>query len=48
MANKATEDAKDNVEEGFGCCGYLLILMSYILFAITLPLSLFVSLKVSR
>ena len=33
-------DANDNVSEGFGCCGYLLIGISYILCVVTFPISL--------
>ena len=36
----------ENVEEGFDCCGYLLIILSYIAFLITLPISIFMSFKV--
>lgn len=39
-------DVKNDVEEGFGCCGYILIGLSYVVFIFTLPLSLFVSIKV--
>ncbi|CAF0820442.1 unnamed protein product [Brachionus calyciflorus] len=41
-------DAKNNVEEGFGCCGVVLIGLSYIIFVFTLPFSLFVSIKIVR
>lgn len=39
-------DVKSDVEEGFGCCGYILIGLSYVVFFFTLPLSLFISIKV--
>jgi hypothetical protein len=44
------EGGKDAVEDGccsFGFCGFLLTVVSYILFILTLPFSLFVSVKVS-
>lgn len=41
-------ETKSDVEEGFGCCGYVLIGMSYLLFVFTLPFSLFVSIKIVK
>lgn len=41
-------ETKSDVEEGFGCCGYILIAMSYLLFVFTLPFSLFVSIKIVK
>ena len=43
-----SDDAKENVEEGFGICGNIIIGISYVLFAITLPLSLFISLRIVK
>jgi hypothetical protein len=39
-------DAKENVEEGFGLCGMLLIGISYIIFFLTFPVSIFLSVKI--
>ena len=39
-------DAKENVEDGFGTCGYLLIGLSYIIFFLTLPISVVLSVKI--
>ena len=39
-------DAKDNVEDGFGICGHILIALSHVIFFLTLPLSLFVGIKI--
>jgi erythrocyte band 7 integral membrane protein len=41
-------DAKENVEEGFGICGYLLIGISYLIFLLTLPISVFMSIKIVK
>jgi hypothetical protein len=35
--------AIENIDDGFGVCGNILIAISYLLFLFTLPLSLFVS-----
>jgi erythrocyte band 7 integral membrane protein len=43
-----SDDAKENVEEGFGICGNIIIAISYVLFAFTLPMSLFVSLRIVK
>lgn len=39
-------DAKENVEEGFGICGMLLIGISYVIFFLTFPISIFLSVKI--
>ncbi|CAF0899547.1 unnamed protein product [Brachionus calyciflorus] len=41
-------DAKDNKQEGFGACGYLLIGLSYILVAISFPFSLCCCIKIVK
>ena len=42
------EDARDNVKEGFDICGYILIGFSFLLFVCTLPISIFLSIKIIR
>ena len=37
----------DDIEDGFGCCGSLLIGCSYLLVLFTLPFSLFACVKVN-
>jgi len=37
-----------DVEQGFGMCGYLLIGLSYILFILTFPLAVFMSIKIVK
>ncbi len=37
----------NRADDGFGCCGYILIGISYLLFIFTLPLSLFFSIRVN-
>lgn len=46
--NNKMEDANDNVYEGYGCCGYILIGLSYFIFIITFPLAIFVCVKVVK
>lgn len=41
-------DASSNVEEGFGFCGYIIIGISYVLFLLTLPISIFLSIKIVK
>jgi erythrocyte band 7 integral membrane protein len=41
-------DAKENVEEGFGLCGYMLIGISYLMFLLTIPISCFMSIKIVK
>jgi len=40
------QDAQENVQEGFDCCGYFLMFLSYILVIFTFPLSLFFCMKI--
>lgn len=48
MAANDQYDAQNNVEDGYGCCGVILIGVAYIIWFFTLPLSLFVSIKVVK
>lgn len=47
-AIKIHDDERANAAEGFGCCGYILIGISYLVFIFTLPLSLLFSIRIVR
>lgn len=46
MENNENDDAKDNVDSSYGCCGVLLIGVSYLIFLLTFPLAVFVCIKI--
>ncbi len=41
-------DTNDNVSEGYGFCGYILIGLSYLLFLLLFPLAIFQCIKVNK
>ena len=40
------KDDQVEVKEGYDACGYILIVMSYILLVLTFPISIFLAIKV--
>lgn len=47
-ATAIKDDDTNEASEGFGCCGYILIGISYLAFFLTLPLSLLFAIKIVR
>lgn len=46
MAQPEEQEYNPNRDEGFGCCDYFLIAISYILLVLTFPLAIFSAIKV--
>lgn len=44
--NRVHEQDELEVKEGFGCCGYILIALSYLIFILTFPLAIFQCVKI--
>lgn len=42
------EDINENNDENYGCCAYILIGLSYLIFVLTFPLAIFVCVKVVK